>query len=213
MLEIKLNDVLKHTTINIELNDGAPKIYAIQGFSGIGKTTILNIIAGLKKAKKAYIKVNDCVLTDTRNKININIQQRHIGYLFQDYQLFPHMSVYQNITFMACTSAHINHLTQTLKIDHLLTRYPATLSGGEAQRVALARSLSMKPNLILLDEPFASLDDETKEESIALVKEVFAEWHIPIIFVTHSNYEAQQLAHETIILNNNENIMAAKRSD
>ncbi|PAK72229.1 ATP-binding cassette domain-containing protein, partial [Lentilactobacillus parakefiri] len=108
------------------------------------------------------------VLTDSEHKINVKIQQRHVGYLFQDYQLFPNMNVYKNITFMAEPSEHIDNLIQTLNIGHLMNQYPMTLSGGEAQRVALARSLSTKPDLILLDEPFSSLDDATKEESIEL---------------------------------------------
>ena len=137
-----------------------------------------------------------------KNKINVKIQQRNVGYLFQDYQLFPNMNVYKNITFMTEPSEHINNLIQTLNISHLVTQYPMTLSGGETQRVALARSLSTKPDLILLDEPFSSLDDVTKDESIALVQKIFDEWKIPIIFVTHSNYEAKKMAHEIVNIGN-----------
>lgn len=92
----------------------------------------------------------------------------------------------------------IDRLLQQLNIVHLKNQYPLRLSGGEAQRVALARALSTRPDLILLDEPFSSLDDTTKEESIELVKRIFEQWQIPIIFVTHSNYEATSLAHEVI---------------
>ena len=200
MLTIKVNGVLNQTKINISIDDQLPKIYAIQGPSGIGKTTILNIIAGLKAINYSYIKVGKRVLTDSRHHLNVKVQQRRIGYLFQDYQLFPNMNVYKNITFMTEPSEHINNLIQTLNISHLVTQYPMTLSGGETQRVALARSLSTKPDLILLDEPFSSLDDVTKDESIALVQKIFDEWKIPIIFVTHSNYEATSLAHEIITI-------------
>ena len=198
MLKIQLEYLLKDINIRVDINDEIPKIYAIRGPSGIGKTTVLNIIAGLKKADRALIKVNNRILTDTENKINVKIQQRNVGYLFQDYQLFPNMNVYKNITFMTEPSEHINNLIQTLNISHLVTQYPMTLSGGETQRVALARSLSTKPDLILLDEPFSSLDDVTKDESIALVQKIFDEWKIPIIFVTHSNYEAKKMAHEIV---------------
>ncbi|MDU3083633.1 MAG: ATP-binding cassette domain-containing protein, partial [Staphylococcus epidermidis] len=195
MLTIKVNGVLYQTKININIEDQHPKIYAIQGPSGIGKTTILNIIAGLKSINYSYIKVGKRVLTDSQHHLNVKVQQRRIGYLFQDYQLFPNMNVYNNITFMTKPSEHINELIHTLKIEHLLEKYPVTLSGGEAQRVALARALSTKPDLILLDEPFSSLDDKTKKEGIKLILKIFEAWQIPIIFVTHSNYEAQQMAH------------------
>ena len=202
MLKIQLEYLLKDINIRVDINDEIPKIYAIRGPSGIGKTTVLNIIAGLKKADRALIKVNNRILTDTENKINVKIQQRNVGYLFQDYQLFPNINVYKNITFMTEPSEHINNLIQTLNISHLVTQYPMTLSGGETQRVALARSLSTKPDLILLDEPFSSLDDVTKDESIALVQKIFDEWKIPIIFVTHSNYEAKKMAHEIVNIGN-----------
>ncbi|MDU3863888.1 MAG: ATP-binding cassette domain-containing protein [Staphylococcus epidermidis] len=198
MLTIKVNGVLYQTKININIEDQHPKIYAIQGPSGIGKTTILNIIAGLKSINYSYIKVGKRVLTDSQHHLNVKVQQRRIGYLFQDYQLFPNMNVYNNITFMTKPSEHINELIHTLKIEHLLEKYPVTLSGGEAQRVALARALSTKPDLILLDEPFSSLDDKTKKEGIKLILKIFEAWQIPIIFVTHSNYEAQQMAHKII---------------
>lgn len=200
MLTIKVNGVLYQTKININIEDQHPKIYAIQGPSGIGKTTILNIIAGLKAINYSYIKVGKRVLTDSQHHLNVKVQQRRIGYLFQDYQLFPNMNVYNNITFMTKPSEHINELIHTLKIEHLLEKYPVTLSGGEAQRVALARALSTKPDLILLDEPFSSLDDKTKKEGIKLILKIFEAWQIPIIFVTHSNYEAQQMAHEIITI-------------
>lgn len=202
MLTIKLKHQLKDTPITIDINDQEPKIYALRGPSGIGKTTVLNMIAGLRQPNEALIKVNNNVLTDTESDVNVKIQQRNIGYLFQDYQLFPNMNVLKNITFMTSYSQHIEDLTSELNIAHLVEQYPYTLSGGESQRVALARTLSTKPDLILLDEPFSSLDDYTKDESIKIVNNVFKEWQIPIIFVTHSNYEAEQLAHEIITFGN-----------
>ncbi|ATH59472.1 MULTISPECIES: ATP-binding cassette domain-containing protein [Staphylococcus] len=198
MLTIDLKHLLNQTQLRIKIEDTEPKIYAIKGPSGIGKTTILNMLAGLRKPDQALISINNHTLTDTINHIDVKIQNRNIGYLFQDYQLFPHMNVFQNITFMAEPSDHIDTLITQLNIEHLKTKFPIRLSGGESQRVALARTLSTKPDLILLDEPFSSLDDTTKEESISLVKRIFKLWQIPIIFVTHSNYEAARLAHEVI---------------
>lgn len=197
-MKLQLTHMLKKTQLTLDIEDQTPKIYAIKGPSGIGKTTVLNMIAGLREPDDAYIEINGHVLKDSRNNVDVKIQQRHIGYLFQDYQLFPNMTVYQNITFMAKPSEHIENLLNELNIKHLTKQYPATLSGGESQRVALARALSTKPDIILLDEPFSSLDDATKEEGMQLVKRIFHEWRIPIIFVTHSNYEAEQLADEVI---------------
>ena len=142
MLKINLKYQLKNTLIRINIDDTEPKIYAVRGPSGIGKTT-----------------VNGQLLTDTAKNVNVKIQQRRIGYLFQDYQLFPNMTVYKNITFMAEPSEHIDQLIQTLNIDHLMKQYPMTLSGGEAQRVALARALSPKPDLILSAAPSSRFDD------------------------------------------------------
>ncbi|MDW8798098.1 molybdenum ABC transporter ATP-binding protein [Staphylococcus xylosus] len=198
MLKIQLNHLLKNQQLKIRIEDNEPKIYAIKGPSGIGKTTLLNMIAGLRKPNTAFIQLNGHVICDTKQAIDVKIQKRNIGYLFQDYQLFPNMDVYHNITFMTKPSQHIDRLLQQLNIAHLKNQYPLRLSGGEAQRVALARALSTRPDLILLDEPFSSLDDTTKGESIELVKRIFEQWQIPIIFVTHSNYEATSLAHEVI---------------
>lgn len=200
MLTIQITHQLKGQLLKLDIQDTVPKIYAIRGPSGVGKTTVLNMIAGLRAADNAYIKVNERVLTDTQSSVNVKIQERHLGYLFQDYQLFPNMTVFQNITFMAQPSEHITALMHQLNFSYLQKQFPARLSGGEAQRVALARALSTRPDLLLLDEPFSSLDDATKEESMRLVKRLFDEWQIPIIFVTHSNYEAEQLADEIITL-------------
>lgn len=200
MLTIQIEYQLRDHFIQLDINDDQPKIYAIRGPSGIGKTTVLNMIAGLRKADRAYIKIDDHLLTDTEHDVNVKIQERGIGYLFQDYQLFPNVTVMQNITFMAKPSEHIDELMRQLNIVHLTKQYPARLSGGESQRVALARALSTRPDILLLDEPFSSLDDATKEESMHLVKRMFDDWQIPIIFVTHSNYEAEQLADEIITI-------------
>ena len=200
MLNISLNHLLNSTQLHVKIDDTTPKIYAIKGPSGIGKTTILNMLAGLQQPDQAYIQINDHILTDTTSNIDVKIQKRNIGYLFQDYQLFPHMTVLQNLTFMTPMSQHITQLMQKLNISDLVKQYPATLSGGEAQRVALARALSTKPDLILLDEPFSSLDDLTKENSMSMVRTIFELWQIPMIFVTHSNFEAQQLADEIITI-------------
>lgn len=186
--------------IGLQIQSNQPKIYAIQGVSGIGKTTLLNVIAGICNPDYGKIEINGRVLTDTEQQRHVPIRERHIGYLFQDYQLFPHMTVLDNITFMTRLNTHIADLMKHLNIEHLKHVYPERCSGGEKQRVALARALSMRPEILLLDEPFSSLDEGSRKESMELVKQVFDEWHIPIIFVTHSKWEADTLADEVIVI-------------
>ncbi|UXR78012.1 MULTISPECIES: ATP-binding cassette domain-containing protein [unclassified Staphylococcus] len=198
MLDIYLEKRINDKVIAFQIKTDKPKIYALQGVSGIGKTTCLNMIAGIQSPDKGWVRINQKNILDTTQPLNIPIRDRHIGYLFQDYQLFPHMTIRQNITFMTEFNTHIEKLVGTLKITHILDAYPLRCSGGEKQRAALARALSTKPNLLLLDEPFSSLDDVSKQESMKLVQYIFETWQIPIIFVTHSQQEAQQLAHEII---------------
>ncbi|EKI4598883.1 ATP-binding cassette domain-containing protein [Staphylococcus pseudintermedius] len=200
MLNLQINMTINKRHIGLQIQSNQPKIYAIQGVSGIGKTTLLNVIAGICNPDYGKIEINGRVLTDTEQQRHVPIRERHIGYLFQDYQLFPHMTVLDNITFMIRLNTHIANLMKHLNIEHLKHVYPERCSGGEKQRVALARALSMRPEILLLDEPFSSLDEGTRKESMDLVKQVFDEWHIPIIFVTHSKWEADTLADEVIVI-------------
>ncbi|UXR75933.1 MULTISPECIES: ATP-binding cassette domain-containing protein [unclassified Staphylococcus] len=198
MLDIHLEKNINDKDIAFQIATDTPKIYALRGVSGIGKTTCLNMIAGIQSPDKGWVRINGRTVLDMEQGENIPIRERHIGYLFQDYQLFPHMTIRQNITFMTEFNAHIETLVEALKISHILDAYPSRCSGGEKQRAALARALSTKPDLLLLDEPFSSLDDVSKQESMMLVQHIFDTWQIPIIFVTHSQREAQHLAHEII---------------
>jgi len=196
MIDISIKKLIKDRTISLNIQADTPKIYAIVGRSGIGKSTLLNIIAGLTEAETCRIEINQKVLSDQKHVIKV--QDRNIGYLFQDYQLFPHKTVHENIHYMIEPNKETEQLIKHLRIENCLNQYPSTLSGGESQRVALCRVLSIKPNLLLLDEPFSSLDDETKDEGMALVKSIFKTWQIPIILVSHSKKEVQILADEVI---------------
>ena len=196
MIDISIKKLIKDRTISLNIQADTPKIYAIVGRSGIGKSTLLNIIAGLTEAETCRIEINQKVLSDQKHVIKV--QDRNIGYLFQDYQLFPHKTVHENIHYMIEPNKETEQLIKHLRIENCLNQYPSTLSGGESQRVALCRVLSVKPNLLLLDEPFSSLDDETKDEVMALVKSIFKTWQIPIILVSHSKKEVQILADEVI---------------
>ncbi|RIN99769.1 ATP-binding cassette domain-containing protein [Mammaliicoccus sciuri] len=199
MIDISIKKLIKDRTISLNIQSDTPKIYAIVGRSGIGKSTLLNIIAGLTEAETCRIEINQKVLSDQKHVIKV--QDRNIGYLFQDYQLFPHKIVHENIHYMIEPNKETEQLIKHLRIENCLNQYPSTLSGGESQRVALCRVLSVKPNLLLLDEPFSSLDDETKDEGMALLKSIFKTWQIPIILVSHSKKEVQILADEVIEIN------------
>ncbi|MEB6341169.1 UNVERIFIED_CONTAM: ATP-binding cassette domain-containing protein [Mammaliicoccus sciuri] len=196
MIDISIKKLIKDRPISLNIQSDTPKIYAIVGRSGIGKSTLLNIIAGLTEAETCRIEINHKVLSDQKHVIKV--QDRNIGYLFQDYQLFPHKTVHENIHYLIEPNKETEQLIKHLRIENCLNQYPSTLSGGESQRVALCRVLSVKPNLLLLDEPFSSLDDETKDEGMALVKYIFKTWQIPIILVSHSKKEVQILADEVI---------------
>ncbi len=196
MIDISIKKLIKDRPISLNIQADTPKIYAIVGRSGIGKSTLLNIIAGLTEAETCRIEINHKVLSDQKHVIKV--QDRNIGYLFQDYQLFPHKTVHENIHYMIEPNKETEQLIKHLRIENCLNQYSSTLSGGESQRVALCRVLSVKPNLLLLDEPFSSLDDETKDEGMALVKSIFKTWQIPIILVSHSKKEVQILADEVI---------------
>ncbi|MEN3965187.1 ATP-binding cassette domain-containing protein [Mammaliicoccus sciuri] len=196
MIDISIKKLIKDRPISLNIQSDTPKIYAIVGRSGIGKSTLLNIIAGLTEAETCRIEINHKVLSDQKHVIKV--QDRNTGYLFQDYQLFPHKTVHENIHYLIEPNKETEQLIKHLRIENCLNQYPSTLSGGESQRVALCRVLSVKPNLLLLDEPFSSLDDETKDEGMALVKYIFKTWQIPIILVSHSKKEVQILADEVI---------------
>ncbi|MFC7319951.1 ATP-binding cassette domain-containing protein [Halobacillus campisalis] len=162
------------------------------GPSGSGKTTILNCIAGLTDPDTGEISLDDTILFKSK-KNKLPIQKRQVGYVFQDYALFPHMTVRKNIEYGAYDSLVTQQLLNLLRIHHLADKYPRQISGGEKQRVALARALATKPGVLLLDEPFSSLDEETKNECYHHLNRLKKEWKIPILLVTHDKQEAKKL--------------------
>lgn len=184
-----------HSAFTIEKNE----IVVLFGPSGSGKTTILNCIAGLTKPSYGAIHLNEKVLFDSK-KVNVSIQKRNVGYLFQDYALFPHMTVWKNIAYGMKSEQFAKELVRELEIEHLSNRYPHEISGGEKQRVAIARALSTEPDLLLLDEPFSALDDDTRAKSHDELLRLHALWQIPILLVTHSHAEAEKLGDRIMYL-------------
>ena len=180
-------------------------ILVLFGPSGCGKTTTLRSIAGLLQPDGGRIVNDGEVFFDAAGKIFVPPRQRRIGYMFQDFALFPHMSVYRNIWYGVRdhdreTRQMYEKLTSLLKIGHLAERSPGQLSGGEKQRVALARALMAQPKILLLDEPLSSLDTETRREVRNELREMQRIWDIPFILVTHDPDEARFLGDQVLYM-------------
>lgn len=184
-------------TTNLELGQ---EILALIGPSGSGKTTLLNCIAGIVQPDEGKILLNSRPFFQEGAK-PLKIQNRKVGYLFQDYALFPHLTAEKNILYSLPKKSelpHIDELTGLLGIRGILPKYPHQISGGEKQRVALARALAAKPDILLLDEPFSALDDETRSRCHDELLRIHESWKIPIIFVTHRKADAEKLASRVI---------------
>lgn len=176
------------------------EICAIVGESGSGKTTLLRLIAGLERPNNGCIKINGKLAS---NDTQITApQKRQIGMVFQDYALFPHMTVEQNIGFglKNASNTQIDGLLSLIKMNSYSKAYPSELSGGQEQRVALARTLALKPNLLLLDEPFSNLDIGLKSELRKEIQSIVKELNTSLIFITHDLYDAIEIADKIIFL-------------
>ena len=191
MLSVKLMKKLKNYSLDVSFKVHN-EIVVLFGPSGAGKTTILNAIAGISNPDKGLIQLNDRVLFQTKRRA-VPIQKRQIGYLFQDYALFPHMTVEKNIQYGSNEEGLVHQLADVVGIHHLLASYPHQISGGEKQRVALVRALATKPECLLLDEPFSALDEKTRVECQDELLRLHQTWKIPVIMVTHQKEEAEKL--------------------
>lgn len=179
-------------------------VTALFGPSGAGKTSLLDLIAGLRKPQTALVRLGETVFTDTRSGTHLPPEQRQIGYVPQDLALFPHLSVEQNIRYGirpdTATPFDLNHIVELLGLRGLLSRPIGQLSGGEKQRVALARALASSPQWLLLDEPLASLDAHLKSLVLPYFQRVRAEFRVPMLYVTHNPEEVMALADEVLVL-------------
>jgi len=184
------------------------RITVIFGPSGAGKTSLLDLVAGLRRAKSAYIQLNNRVLTDVSRAVFVPPRQRGIGYVPQDLALFPHLSVRQNLLYGHRSNVETNgsfgfeRIVEVLEIQELLARGVTELSGGEKQRVALARALLASPRLLLLDEPLASLDLGLKTRVIPYLARIRDEFRLPMLYVTHDRFETLALGDEMVVLVN-----------
>lgn len=182
------------------------QVMGLFGVSGSGKTSILHSIAGINTPKQGKIIINGQTWFDRQKKINLSTQQRRVGLVFQDAQIFPHKSVMENLLFGYRNISpenrrfQIDEIIDLLKLEHLTHRMPTKLSGGEKQRVALGRALLYSPQLLLLDEPLSALDSIHKQEILPFFQQIITTTQIPILYVSHDKDEISALTDEIYFL-------------
>lgn len=206
MLELNFTQRLGDHTLKVNAQLPARGITAIFGVSGAGKTSLINAIGGLTQPQEGRIVLNDRLLSDAASGLNLPPEKRRIGYVFQDARLFPHYRVKGNLEYGMAKSMRpqFNPLVALLGIGELLSRFPASLSGGEKQRVAIGRALLTAPEILLMDEPLASLDLPRKRELLPYLQKLAGQVNIPILYVSHSLDEIIQLADNVLVLDNGE---------
>ena len=206
MLELDIQ--LPRDQFDLSLNTALEldAVWGIMGASGCGKTSLLRTIAGLEQQVQGRIQFNDQVWMDSEQGVFVPPEQRGIGYIFQESRLFPHLSVLGNLQFSIKRSSSdrqalkFNEVVDQLGIDHLLNRGIEKLSGGEKQRVAIARTLLNAPQLLLMDEPLASLDWDSKAAILPCLRNIHRDFDIPVIMVSHSREEVARLTDQVLLL-------------
>lgn len=199
MLAVDVEKKLGDFSIAVRFESGAG-VTALFGPSGAGKTTLANMIAGLVAPDRGRISLGDAVLFDSAARIDLPAHRRRIGYVFQEGRLFPHLSVAANLDYGRRMSGldkdegEWRRIVDLLDIGHLLDRRPGKLSGGERQRIAVGRALLMRPRLLLLDEPLASLDVARKREILPYLVRLRDEARVPMVYVSHHAAELRRIA-------------------
>lgn len=199
-VQLQNKNILNDFSLSLDQGD----ILCLLGPSGCGKTTALKALAGLIPATHGHITLFDKTLK--KNAFELAPEKRDIGFIFQDYALFPHMTVAQNIGFslrgqsQAAIDANVEQSLSLVHLDGLATRYPHELSGGQQQRTAVARALANRPKLLLMDEPFSNIDSQVKQSMMAELRSLLKSHDITCIFVTHSKQEAFSFADKTAVM-------------
>ncbi len=205
MIECRFHKTFGDQVLDMEFASEA-SLLGIYGPSGAGKSSLLSFIAGLLPAEEGHLRLDDDVLVDSVQGICIPAHQRRIAMVFQDHQLFPHLSVRQNLRFGyerlpdELCRFEPDRIIDLLELESLLERRPAHLSGGERQRVALGRALLCSPRLLLLDEPLSSLDDDRKRRILDYLREIRQQLDLPMLYVSHSLPEILELTDRLLVL-------------
>lgn len=197
-LDIKIKKKLKSYDLDIEFKSDFKKI-GLFGPSGAGKTQLLKSIAGITELESGCIKLDGEVFYNSVQKINVRPQEREVGYLFQSYALFPHMTVKKQIELTSKVE-NLEELYKKFRIEHLLDSKPNNISGGESQRVAMVRMLASKPKIILLDEPFSAMDMNLKVKLRSELREMLKEFDGTVVIVSHDIDDITELCEEIIFI-------------
>ena len=204
----RFDDFVAVDNLNMVIEDR--EFITLLGPSGCGKTTTLRMIAGLETPTEGKITIGDQVVFDSESGINVSPAKRDIGFLFQNYALWPHMTVYQNIAFglenlkwsKEAIRERVDEMLKMLKIEQFEKRYPSELSGGQQQRVAIARTLAPKPKVLFMDEPLSNLDAKLRLEMRTELKRLHADTDSTFVYVTHDQLEAMTLATRVCLIEN-----------
>jgi molybdate transport system ATP-binding protein len=194
----KLKAGSSSTALHVELSADTGSITVIYGPSGAGKTTFLKIIAGLTTPDDGVIVVDDITWLDTKSGKSLSPQQRRTGFVFQNYALFPNMTVRQHLEYATTDAAWIDRLITLGKLNDHATHKPGQLSGGQQQRLAILRAMANKPSLLLMDEPFSALDQKMKVALIAELKALWDELQTTVIIVSHYPQELAGIASQEV---------------
>src|SRR5207302_4481639 len=199
------NPILKG--VSMTLNPG--EVVALLGASGSGKTTLLRSVAGLEEPSRGKIAIGDAVLFDSDSGVDMPVEKRNLGLVFQSYALWPHRTVFENVAYglrlrrvrKGQIKMRVEDVLGQIGLGHLAERYPHQLSGGQQQRVALARALVYEPAVILLDEPLSNLDAKLREEARAWLRQLIVTLGLSALCVTHDQIEAMAIADRITLLN------------
>ena len=213
-IEVELDDFM----LEVKFNSGQERL-VLFGPSGAGKSTLLKTIAGLFKAEQGLIQLNGRSLYDSARGVSLPPQARRIGYVPQQYALFPHLTIAQNIAYgipagrQADLDQRVDRWVRLMRLENQAERKPGEVSGGQQQRVALARAMASEPELLLLDEPFAALDQVLRNHLREEIRRVSEQFGLPMIIVTHDPLEAYSISESVVVLHEGRVLQQGEREE